>query len=76
VAQDAGLDIDFDAEPDIDAALAVIQGVAAAGAADTMMEAPEPPELNGTAVPARTVHRHGGLAGVRGSRDGFQGGRG
>jgi hypothetical protein len=56
VTQDAGLDIDFDAEQDTDAELAAIQAVAAARTPDTTIE---PSELNGKAVPGRTVELKG-----------------
>lgn len=50
MTQDAGLDIDFDADPD--AQLADIQGQVAAAAPDSAME---PVALNGKTVPGRTV---------------------
>ena len=55
MTHDAGLDIDFDEDPDIQ--LAAIQGQVAAAAPDTMMDPPA--ELDGKALPGRTVELKG-----------------
>lgn len=52
MTQDAGLDIEYGNDADPDAELAAIQGQVAAAAPDSAME---PAELNGKAVPGRTV---------------------